>query len=450
MRIDDTSLFAEVMKINNEGSKPVHHFCNLVFWIPSLSKTIKPTKLLEIDWVDDHELTYAPTITARLVIPAGDYAFDLYPYQKELEAKLSWIPIGEDTNAAVVSKPIELEHYYVVFQNPEKYGDLTVKTMGNNPTTRSNLNLSALIDDFTVQLIPKSVMAMSKQQIGGVINNTTAGELLVTLLTEFTKKSQIESKITFNGVNMVTPDNKSAFRQVVIPQNTKLVDLPHFIQKTIGVYSSGMGYYYYHNEWWLYPCYSTDFQQQKGKRLSVIVMPEARLAGIRRTYRETGDSAVILVTGQIDMVDNTNKMQMTAGTGVRFADANALINRQYATDGKISRKDNVTEINSVNRAKGINASPVADKMLTTTPYNHYSNLSKMDCTAINLVWHNSNPDILHPGITAKVMYYSEGKVKELQGVLLKAHHYYSAEGKGITLTRHVCISALTFLVRRDI
>jgi hypothetical protein len=239
---------------------------------------------------------------------------------------------------------------------------------------------------------------------------------------------------------MVKASNQKSREQIVIPHGTKLSEIAHHVHyKCGGLYSAGLGYYLQGDYWYVYPCYDTTRFAEADKTLTVINVPPNRMPGIERTYRLDGTNLVALATGKIKFRDSTNELQLNHGNGVRFVDADTLMEKFVQTTGNkaiAARGRTNSEFIAEKRVNGKNFVASGLKPINANPYVEYSALAKRQGSLITLVWENANRALLYPGMPTKIMYLDGEEIKVLYGVLLHVHVFVSLKDPGIEARRY--------------
>lgn len=428
------------------GATPVHQYWSAQ--IHANGQTIDPLKVMSIDITQDYEQNYSDEIILTVMLSAGVYASDIYPYLKFLEITLTQTPTFEVEGSPDPEQAPKSERFSAVLLdeagNPILEGNL------QGGATKQNLDLSALFP-ISFQLINKNLDQLRMASVGGIFRQTTGEKVVKALLTQESQKVEIDENQKILGVDMVPANNQKVRDHVLIPQGTKLMNLPAFIQnKCGGLYSSGIGYYLQGRYWYLYPCYDTSRFENAKSTLTVINVPKNKLPGIERTYRKDGSNLTVLATGDVSIKNPSESLQLSLGNGVRFSDASQFMdgfvstknNRSLASRGKTN-----SEVVSQRRASGNNNVHLSDQPINANAYAEYSKLAPRSGFIIGLTWENSNPSLLIPGMPIQLLYLDEDLIQTVYGVLLKAHHFIQPKGQAMMAGQHITNSALAFFVK---
>ena len=433
-------LMREVNQIIS-SSTPVNFTWNAKLHIGKLN--YKPLKVVSIDFLQDFENNYSDVIMLSLSISGGMYLTDIYPYKDQLEITLSAIPMDAVSTLQDTSKSIQTERYAATIKDT---GNPLVEGNANFTLTKNALDLTQIFE-IHFQLVNKAIQQMRFISVGGNYRKTTGIDVIKNILTNESKKVKVDSNRKPIGVDIADTYNKTVREHVLIPQGTKLVDIPQYIHvKCGGIYASGLGYYMSNNHWYVYPCYDLTRINKAANVLTIINVPPNMFPSIERTYRQNGKSFVIMATGEVKFSDNSEARQLNNGNGVRFADANSFTNGFGNTVNNkttLNRGSNNTEVVVQSRANKINNAPMSSNSITANPYLEYSKLAANNGAIITLVWENSLPSLIEPGTLCKIMYINNDKIKTISGVVLKLHSYVQLKDKGMISTKYVTRTAIS-------
>jgi hypothetical protein len=446
MEIEQSSLFREITGIISSPVKPVHYT-----WAADIhvaGETIRALKVLSLDLDEDFENNYSDELLVNVIIPGGTYAKRIYPNKSKIEITLYRIPIMEASDVNDPESVLQAERYTATMIDE---GNPVVEGGSGNSATEDALNLTSLYQ-ITFQLVNKALEQLRLISVGGNFRNTTIEEVLKALMTTESKRIEVEGSRLPKGVDMVPASNTSQRAHVVIKQGFPLVQVPSYLQKHCGgVYSAGLGYYLKGDFWYVYPSYDTSRFNQADRTLTIINVPPNKFPNIERTYRKDGKNLVILATGEVQFRDDSEVMQLNQGNGVRFANANQFMNGFAKIENNramVSRSSNNNEFVVEHRPNGNNNVRMGSQPITANPFVEYSNLARRQGGILALEWQNSQPSLIYPGMAGKLLYLDKDEIKEVHGVLLKAHHYTQLRGQGLMETRYVSHSVLYFFTKR--
>lgn len=442
MEIQDSSLFREIQAIRDSDAKPVHYTWRAQIHVQD--QTFEALKVMSVDNLQDYEENFGDEIILTAMIPGGTYAKRIYPNQSKMDITLIRYPIGEVDGSIDESQAPQTERFTATLLDK---GSPLIEGQGDG-MSEEQLNLTNVFE-ISFQLVNKALEQVRMISVGGIFRYTTTEDVIKDTLTRESQAIRVEGVRMPQGVDMVKASNQEKRDHVIIPQGTRLVDLPAYVHLECGgVYSSGISYYMQGDFWYVYPLYDVTRFNTASRTLTVINVPENKMPGSERTYRQDGRNTVVLATGKVQFRDDSDQQQLNAGNGVRFADANNFMEGFADTKNNksvLSRGANATEMLATARPNGMNQVRVAG--ITANPFVEYSRLARRQGSLLSFVWENSNPAVVFPGMMAKVLWLQEGEIQEAYGVVLKAHHYHALKGQGYTSTRYGCTSSITLFVQ---
>lgn len=449
MNFEDSSLYLEVKNITRNGANPVFGMYSAQIHLKASDLDV--LKIISIDIKRDYEMNYTDEMILSVLLPFGKYAKRLYPERNNLEITIRRKPMLEMGGNEDINKAPTMERYVAVLMNQ---GNPLIEGDDSNIPSEDALDLSRL-ETVDFQLIPKSVDQMRMKSVGGVYRGTTTEDMVKAVVTRESQDVDLPKELLPEGVEMVPGNNKSKRDHIVIPHGTKLVDLPPYVQeKCGGIYSSGLGFYYQDKHWYLYPLYNTERFDESLAKVTIINVPGNKLNGVERTYRQDGDNVIILATGDAQFKDNSDQQQLTQGNGARFADASKFMENFVQTkDNKTTaaRGENVNEVIAVERASGHQNVHTTPSRITSNAFKEYSELARRDGSLMNLLWENANPDLIFPGLPIKILYMEDDQIRNLTGVVLKAHVFTHVKGQVMfSSTHHTNVGLSIFVNRRKI
>lgn len=445
MEFEESSLFREVTDILQSGDKPVHYAWRGEIHIGD--KTFTPLRIVSIDRVSDYESRYADEIFLLLAIPTGTYAFQIYPHNDNIDITLYRQPLNEVGDVLDEDQPVQSERFTATLIDT---GDPILHANGVVSASEDALNLADFVEVY-FQLVDKSLEQLRMVMIGGNYRNVTTEDVIKGILNKESAALKLDEKTKVKGVDMVTASNQTVRQHIVIPQGTPLVRLPQYVHESCGgVYSSGMGYYLQNQYWYVYPCFDITRFNSTDKTLTIINVPTARLPSIERTYKTLGDNTTIIATGEVRYLDDSEVQQLNFGNGARFTDASKMIESFVTVKGNkatASRAKNNSEVVTTERANGNNYVRIGKNPINANVFVEYSSLARRQGGIVGLVWENSNPSAIYPGMPIKLFYLKHDEIIELDGVVLKAHHYTHTREPGLIATRYISDTILSVFVK---
>lgn len=449
MELEQSGLYQEVIAVTAQPTD-VHFAWSAIIHLNGVPLDLDPLKLTSYDIVSDYEQNYSDVIMVRLLVPAGKYAFKIYPNQTNMDITIIKQPLMETGDTNNTAQPVQQQRFTATMVDK---GDPSVAGNGRNSISEDDLDRTTFVEiDF--QLVDKALEQARMKTYGNIFRYMTNEDVIKHVLTEQSVNILVDNQQAILGVDMVDADNTTVRDHVVIPQGTKLIAVPKYIhEKCGGVYGAGMGYYLQDGYWHVYPCYDPTRYAQATKTCTIIIIPENKYPNLERTFRQEGDNLVILATGQVKTKNGSESAQLTHGNGMRFADASKLMEGFTTTSNNktlAARGASNSEFVSVQRPNGMNNVQVSPNRITANPYLEYSVLAQRNGGLIGLVWEHSDPSLILPGMLTRILYLSDDAIEQQYGVILKAHHSVQMAAPGMTVARHVTRSALSVFTQSQL
>jgi len=386
-----------------------------------------------LDEVKDYVNQAATKWMIDISFPMGTYVYDIYPYRHNLELTLFKTKVYE--SGAKPKNTKELWQKFKVIFRPE---NLNVEGTQYHAFDKATLN----IRDFTtikLELLDLGFELLRTKLVSGNYLNTNRETLIKTLIGVESSVIKVNGKPIVDAVNVVPSHNKDLIKQVTIPSNTKLISIVDYIQnKAGGLYKEGAGLFY---QWYndkrtvfCYPIYTDTQVSNSDKQLMLYALPSDMSSGIEKTYKDQNNVLVVLVTGQQNMSDNQQHLTNNDGVGVRVTDPRSLMNKpvlifpDIKKPLKITRPANQTEVSFYERDDKVNTSK--DYGVSSNPYPAYSQTVAGKMQRLDVVWENSDSQLLYPGMIV-TYHFQKGKViHKLKGTLVAVHAVGSLVTKG--------------------
>jgi hypothetical protein len=448
MELESSSLYNEVQLITAQTSKPVSNY-----WTAEIHTgdvTTQLMKIITIHTFRDYEKNIGDELMMEAVVPLGVYAKIIFPSRAVLEITLYKTPVAEVGANIQDDQSVESERFKAVLVLD---GLPNVEGSEIGQLTQQQLDLKDIIN-IHFQLLNKSLDKLRTLTVGGIFRNTRTDSVIRAMIGKETKELKINSSPVVDLVDVNEGSNKTVKDHVVIPQGTKLTNLPTYIQESCGgVYNAGLGSYFQNKTWYVYPLYDTTKINKALRTITLIKVPKRRFTGIERTYREAGTSLFVLGTSDTRFKDDGSVNFMNSGNGVMLADAGQFMGNLVATAANKAILKR-TKLNSefVNKLKedGINNIQLSVEKISSNPFNAFSRLAGKEGGIFDFVWENSNPSLIFPGMMAKVLYIDGADLQELNGVILCSDSLVELEGTGFTGSKHRSTTRLSVFVNKAV
>lgn len=436
---EQTSIWLDVKKIFNSEAK--HTKYEITGVLHTKDEDIEVAKVISLDVVRDYVTNIGDIRWIEFILPLGDYAKRLYPYANNLEFTIFKREVEENSGVVRYNKQKTFTRYKAVFDpslNPQvrgaEYDQVNIETLNRKD-----------IVNVKLQLIQRALEPLRVKTTGGIYQSISHEKLLHAVLGNESSKVTVDGKKAVDGINMVKPDNTSVIKQVVIPDNLFITDLPTFLHTRMGgIYNAGIGTYlqtYKDNTYWfIYPLYKPERFNENLPKMVFYAVPRNRYMNVERTYRVDNYVTHVAITGERRYSDSAEKEYMDSGVGFRMADARAFMKKpvEITEDGPVGKRSQLNhEVGVMDRADGLNFASPSSSGISGNPYVEYSKLLSKKGGQLLLEWQNSNPDLIYPGMPCKFFLTENDSIVEIKGVILFAHDTVMMDGVGVGSKFHV-------------
>lgn len=446
MAVDDTSLMNEINTILNSGPKPVNYVWTVTITTPAAK--LVPLKVLSIDIARDYAGAMADYIHLEVALGYGTYHQQVMPYANALTCVLSRAPVKESTTDVDLNSDIEAQ---TLRCTPRDMSSAAVEGSNTFATDQTAGDLTS-IQKYSFQLQDLGLEQTRLQSVGTVLKNMTADSAIRYIVTKISQQinPSLDTSNQIRGVDMVPADNTQIYQHIVIPHATPGCDVPFYIAHHYGApYSTGFGAYLQKNIWYLYPLHDLTLFDNAARSLTVINVPKNRMPTMNRTFRRTYNQLIVLATGDVKHQDKSDHQQQTHGNGTRFISADKLLNGFVSVkDNKATalRSKNATELLGQARPSGLNHIPSSKMPVTANPFKELGKISSRMGSVITVVWENSDPGSVFPGMPCQYLYEVSGKVFALKGQVIGSQTQIAAIQPGLTPGTYRQTTALTLFV----
>ena len=406
-------------------------------------KIFTPMQVTNIDFVNDYEQSVMQEIWARVILPSGTWVKCLYPARDYCEIILTRKPVKTE-NFEDKEDAEEEEFIFDALFHIDEGNSLTGVDYTN--ITKTDLDIHVLPVAVNIELLNKGVEKVRKITVGAPYRNVKPEDFIKNSLAHFTKDIEVDGEPAVKKISVVKAHNENKRDHILIPQGIHLLDLPKYVQDFCGgVYNSNINCYMADDEIYVYPIYQTDRFEDEEKNLTVYRVPPALFPQFEKTYREDGKALYVLGLSDALSIDNSIAKKLADGNGIRYADSRKFLNKFVETkDNKAIAKRK--EVNSEFKAEDLKDKDVvtlSTSRINSNPFRERSKLAMRNGGVYTFQWPNSKPELLYPGMPARIFYEENQEVKEMRGVLLKEHTSIAMIGDSIANDRHGNTTTLT-------
>lgn len=445
MDLRSSTILNEIRNIFFDGPKNVHFVWKCDFLVNGVSHS--PMRTLSIEILRDYSVDFAEDIEVELQIAPSQYVDFIFPNRDNLTVTLYQIPVNED-GSENRNYPRVAEVYHGHIKGAK---DLKLNAPYEQGSSKDMDMMGAI--PLKVQLASKALSQLRTYFVGGIYRSTTPGNLLRSLFGATAAKIKVDNSQIIEGIDMVVPDNQTKREQIVVPHGKMLIEMPRFLQdKCGGIYNTDIHFFLQGNHWYIWPKYNTQRVEKNKKVLTIFDIPANQFPGAERTYRETPGQVIIVSTGKSANQDGGESLDLNMGNGVRFTDANAILDGIIHVEGNkaVARRALAnSEFVDTARRSGMNFAPVSPERISANACKMASKLAPRKGFIMTFTWENANPFVLYPGMPVKVFTLRGNELEERKGVLSYSQFFISSKNKTLKDGQQVCAAALGVFVSRE-
>lgn len=442
MAIVNSAIYDEIVNQISRAPRPAAY--RLEGFIVANGVMFEALKVISEDGMRQFENGFSDEILLTLQFNVATFERYLWPNRQKLKAVLKASPIGESSNQDLISAPI-LER---------KYDAILVETRDTNLQGLPNYDPQMGLGDYQFQLVNPAVQQFRLMTGGSNFHQQKPADVVKGLLTYLSKQIKVTDDYAIKGVEMWPADNAEVSKHVIVPATTPAPNIPGYIQKYAGgVYNHGIGFYLHRNVWYVYPLYDHTRYERAPLTLDLFIVPHNRSTGLNRTFQFKDGRLQVAITGDVRHKDSTDIQHLTSGNGVRFMKATETFNNFATVKGNRAYTDpsKTTAQFLINKRKGeYQALKLSSNPITDNVAHEMSKLAARSGHVVLLIWENSRPDLLIPGMPVKIYYGVESGYETLVGTLLTVSYVTMLDTPGVTGERYRTTSSLYVFVNKPL
>lgn len=439
---EQTLMYQEVMRVFDKQVPNVFQIeCSLII----NNQIYTPWRLMNIDLTRDYNRNNADDMQISISMSPGIWQRDILPYTDDLLVNITTTPLYKDGQQNTNAIPTTRQYRGIYIDETQRH----MRGSHADNISFSSMNLTNM-KTYYIQLLEPVFEKIRARSLGVTLKETNMWDAVRLLLGKESKNASNDAKFGITAVDVVKPINDKIYDHIIIPDGTPLLAIPQFLQiKCGGMYNSGCGFYLQQGKWYVYPEFDITRFNIEPRSLTIYNVPENKFPHVETTYRLTANQIIIIATGEMQVQDDSNQQQLNYGNGTRFADSNNITedfgkfkNGKY----NVARIDNASEFITIERPTGINNAMVSKQRITSNPFNEYAALARRQVMHVQVQWHNSNVDLLYPGMPVKFIYMHQDGQKEIIGNLSVVQSLKTGDGASTVNGNYTENAALTLLV----
>jgi len=458
LEVRDSTLYEDIVKIAEVAPTHPEFMWTVTVFTPDGELVLDNVQSMTIE--RDYANDFSDKTMLNFEMGLGSYVKKLYPYKSYLRVEILRKPIVLRTRDTIDGTKFATKELYRAVLVDQTSLALKASSEITNDELKGDRSKRIPV---TLQLVEPLLDNIRTKFISGIFAGTWENILKACcrakLRTEPWEKDvnlelvQQKQQHELAGVDVVDTDNTKDPKQLLVPVGTRLMDFPDYCQKKYGLYETSLGSYIERGEWYLWGLHNTSRYESSERTLTIAVIDTNVVPATDNSFSVEEKHVKVVATGNVQHLDNTEAYLQNLGNGVRYQDANKLIDTYAKTEAgvtEISRAANLREYIVEAREDQLNYVPYSKQRISS---NHFAQLSELNVrrgSVVNVMWENSDPDVLRPGVPTKVLYSGKDGVKGLEGILISCAHAYSTETQVFTDQRVRCNSSLVIWIKRDL
>lgn len=354
-----------------------------------------------VDWINAFTIeqdfldSYMTKYTLNIQVTYSQY-LQLQKNAQDLECTIILYPYDTLTSSTVVELPPTIIKTKVIMDKIDLSKAVNNKTLGTEHKEDSasyrTPALAELTMNIPVYLVDPGIYDTRHMQINAILHNVTVEDVINWAAYQF----------GFEKIHIVKPTNTIKYNNLVIPPMQDIGSLFPYLQRTFGIYSTGLGYFVMGDELYMYPQYDKDINNSyTNKFIHIINAPKGQYHGADSYSRVIdGDQWIVSITSSnvedatIKGTENDGNVHVSSNPD-NSRDGGVVINK----NGKVVRPaDNITVIQNTNsnpmrsKAQVLKYVGQRSNIFTTT-----TQLAANDGVYMNTGWVRAKPMSLLPG-----------------------------------------------------
>lgn len=439
-RLDDYKPISD-----GQGLKPQHSKYRVTIITPV--KEIRAFEVIDGSELRDFESSNFAQTSIRVLLTAGVYNHEIFPYRDRLVVVRERVPLQEIGETHDTRQPIDVQRFKAVLLDEASELMEADASRNTNPSL-GDQNLRIV----RMQLINQVAEQLRCMTFGETFRNHPPFNIIRTKLTNYILgKVKVSVPRPPVGIDIVEPDVKAVRPITIIPPSTPVMHLPRYIQENEGgLYNSGVGCYYQDRHLWVYPLYDLTRIDKCTRPLTILSVPKTEMTSVERTYQIEGRHLFVLAMGDVKYQDPKLRQNLNQGNGRRYTKASSLFDGYDVQNnrGTFDRKKNSNEFLFEESRDGMQYTTIHGGGFTDNHANARTPLARQKGTYAQVLWENSDPYLVYPGMGVELLYIRNGKVIRVRGVVLSAEDQIVPVGTIAKVTRHKTNTALTLFLEQ--
>lgn len=420
MKMLESVLREDVLKVLNSKAPSTGSFLLEAECKTKAGLPIKITRIYELLLTRDYAHNIGDDIVLVCEVSRATYEHLLYPNRADIRISLTKTPC--DKNGDNPKLP-ETSDYRAILTDPV---DNTFNTASMGGDTLKDKEM----DNYPIalQLVDIELEDALEIELSGVLYEADVHETIETLVSNFGQF----------GISVHPVDNDGIKDQIVLEQGLPILEFANWLQsKSIGVYNYGCNTYFisgksigakpagnipgksvYNAPGWIYvypPLLLGNHEYRK--RHIIYRCASDELVGVENTYRVEDEVAHLVITGDVEFVDTTEKREREMGNVIVYDSEPNYLDGRVIHDNGTTTFDNTTWTHVADKNRRVNHVKTYHRQ-TSNIYRENSRISESLGKFIEVTWENPNSIIFPPNTEVELYYVNVDKLYKLEGVVV--------------------------------
>lgn len=409
-------------EINKISTSPRHvGSCRYEAILHNENSNVKINLVKELSIKGDYNGHVANQIMVTVIIPLGDFAYDVFPHKDNLEMTLNLYEKDKLTRSVL---------YKAILVND---GANLNGVAGS--AKKETLNAGD-VETAEFQLVEIEVEIIRMSMVSGVYKDLTVESLLYNRFRAMGDALKVNGLPIKPVLNITPPDNKTVYPHIIIPTGIRLIDLPCYLQDTnYGVYQGDVGVYLtnvysginqYKTNIYIYPLYS--MVKSDTKELIIYFTNNNQSKISDNNILNSNESVKIIANGVSTIATKQNKLIDKGNVITSSNPDNLLMFNSKVSDNNISYdKDSNIKSLALSKSDGLNSERYVGNEVNL--FKHTSKIMSDSLDVVTIEWRYSDYRLLHPGMPVTFYYQDSNGMREMVGTLQGFFTQYSGAKK---------------------
>jgi hypothetical protein len=306
---------------------------------------------------------------------------------------------------------------------------------------------------ITFQLITSAAFDLRLREIGAIYPNCCA----VDVLRHYLAKTRLHDRLSqTEAVATVTVEpgaSQRKFNPIKIPEGTRFMAFPDYLQREYGIYAQGLGCFLRGLEWHIFAPFNITKRDYDIPRLVVFNAPPARYRDVPKNFHIVGKTVTVIATGETKHRRYSDEDALNGGTGVRYADMRSINGNTSTSDPTVDPErlpeQYMTEYRGSRHLKDIQNTVTSSTRFSDNPLVIASVMAQRGGEVVDVTWLHGTLEPLRPGMPTTFYYGANGVLKQRYGTLLSAELVSSIPQKGFIEPEHRNVVRLSLFLKDD-